>query len=343
MLAELLGTPGASKTVLEAVVPYSEPALADLLGRAPEQACSEATARSLAMAAFQRGRSLRPGNANVFGLACTASLATDRRKRGEHRAYIALQTETATHSVHLQLKGDRASEEQTLVEVLWHTMSRSLELDLQAPAPEMFESEFTQALTHSLTYSLTYGEKHWRELILDEASAHATQGHDGKLLFPGAFNPLHHAHERMLEIAESRTGLSGAYELSITNVDKPALDYTEIESRLRQFKTPVWLTRLPTFLDKARQFPGAHFVVGTDTVTRINDAKYYPSPSARDEALAELADLGSRFVVFGRKDGGSFRTLSALSLPDGFRSRCIEISEAEFHEPISSTELRGQS
>ena len=52
LLAELLTTPGASGTVLEAVVPYAPAALADLLGRAPDQACSPATARSLAMSAF---------------------------------------------------------------------------------------------------------------------------------------------------------------------------------------------------------------------------------------------------------------------------------------------------
>jgi len=144
----------------------------------------------------------------------------------------------------------------------------------------------------------------------------------------------------MLDIAESKTGLTGAYELSITNVDKPLLDYMEIESRLQQFSNPVWLTRLPTFLDKARYFPGAHFIVGTDTVMRIVDPKYYASVSARDEALAELVDLRSRFIVFGRAMGGAFRSLSDLSLPSGFRTMCDEISEEDFHEPISSTELR---
>ena len=327
LLAELLSTPGASKTVLEVVVPYAEAAMTDLLGKAPEQACSAATARALAMAAFQRARAFGAGSA--FGLGCTASLATDRRKRGKHRAYVALQTQGATYTAQLQLEGDRASEERALVDMLWHALGRSLDLNLDTPPPEEFDSDLTHAL------------EHWRALILDEATAHATLQHDGKLLFPGAFNPLHHAHERMLEIAESRTGLRAAYELSIINVDKPLLDYTEIESRLAQFKKqPVWLTRLPTFLDKARHFPDAHFIVGTDTVVRIVDPKYYDSVSDRDAALAELADLGSRFIVFGRVAGKAFQVLGDLDLPDEFQQLCIEISEEEFHEPISSTELR---
>jgi nicotinamide mononucleotide (NMN) deamidase PncC len=330
LLAELLGTPGASKTVLEVVVPYAQSSLTELLGKSPDQACSDATARTLAMAAFQRARHLSTSqeSEHTFGLGCTASLATDRSKRGKHRAHIALQTQAATYTAHLQLEGDRASEEQSLVDMLWHALGRSLDIPLDTPPPEMFDADLTHALDH------------WRALVLDEATAHATQAHDGKLLFPGAFNPLHHAHERMLEIAESKTGLGGAYELSIINVDKPLLDYTEIESRLGQFSKPVWLTRLPTFLDKARHFPGAHFIVGSDTLVRINDPKYYDSTSARDEALVELADLGCRFVVFGRQMEGEFRTLSDLELPAGVRSMCVEISEAEFHEPVSSTQLR---
>ena len=59
LIAELLNTPGASATVLEAYVPYASDALAELLGRAPEQACSAVTARQMAMAAFERAQGLR--------------------------------------------------------------------------------------------------------------------------------------------------------------------------------------------------------------------------------------------------------------------------------------------
>ncbi|MFP6817037.1 MAG: hypothetical protein VB949_15405 [Pseudomonadales bacterium] len=331
-LSELLGTAGASKTVLEVLVPYAETALAELLGQAPEQACSDATARALAMAAFQRATILQHGADSdpsaTFGLGCSASLATDRTKRGKHRAHIAVQTQAETYTAHLELAGDRAIEEQSLLDMLWHALSESLELNLKTAPPDGLDSNRTRA------------SEHWRKLVADEAIAYSTRPHDGKLLFPGAFNPLHHAHQSMLDIAESKTGLTGAYELSIINVDKPILDYVEIETRLQQFNNPVWLTRLPTFLDKARFFPGASFIVGTDTVTRIIDPIYYCSGSARDEALAEIVDLGSRFIVFGRLIGRTFHSLSDLNLPSGFRTICDEVSEQEFHEPISSTELR---
>ncbi|MEZ5560307.1 MAG: hypothetical protein R3E86_17400 [Pseudomonadales bacterium] len=326
LLSELLTTPGASATVLEARVPYAEQALAELLGRAPEQACSDGTARALAMAAFQRARVLR--SATPFGLGCTASLATGRVKRGTHRAHVALQTESATYSAHLTFDSNREGEEQELLELLWHALGQVLALPLEQLPPR------APVVAH------TPAQHSWRELILGETLGHPSAPHDGALLLPGAFNPLHHAHQRMLEIAEARTGLGGAYELSIVNVDKPLLDYTEIDTRLRQFDRPVWLTRLPTFIEKARYFRGAAFVVGVDTLVRIMEPRYYGSGAARDAALAEIAELGTRFVVFGRELEGRFQVLADLDLPHDIRALCLEVSEAEFHEPISSTAIR---
>lgn len=331
LLSEMLTTPGASATVLEAGVPYAETAMEEILGRTPEQACSDATARAMAMAAFQRARRLgthQDTGSRPFGLACTASLATTRAKRGQHRAHVAVQTDSATYAATLAFDADRNDEERQLLELLWHSLAEALELDLPARTPR------NPMVAH------TPAQGHWRDLILGQAFAYPTAPHDGRLLMPGAFNPLHHGHERMLSIAEEKTGLPGAFELSIVNVDKPSLDYTEIDTRLRQFTRPVWVTRLPTFIEKARHFRGAHFAVGVDTLIRIVDPGYYGGLEHRDRALAELADLHTRFVVFGRPLQEEFLCLSDLSLPSVLRPWCIEVTEKEFHEPVSSTELR---
>src|SRR5262245_40760314 len=89
-VAALLGVPGASRTVLEALVPYQPDALAEFLGFAPAHACSADTARAMAQRAFDRGRKLTPG-VPVIGVGCTASLATDRPKRGDHRFHLCIQ------------------------------------------------------------------------------------------------------------------------------------------------------------------------------------------------------------------------------------------------------------
>ena len=52
-VADLLAVPGASRTVLEALVPYSDTSLAEFLGVSPAQAVSIETAAALAQAAYR--------------------------------------------------------------------------------------------------------------------------------------------------------------------------------------------------------------------------------------------------------------------------------------------------
>src|SRR5438445_7106071 len=85
--ALLLGVPGGSRTIIEVTVPYQERALVELLGRRPTQFCSVPTSRALAVRAYERAAWLVPGE-NVLGIGCTASLATDRPKRGDHRFHL---------------------------------------------------------------------------------------------------------------------------------------------------------------------------------------------------------------------------------------------------------------
>jgi nicotinamide mononucleotide (NMN) deamidase PncC len=87
-LSYLLCEPGASRTVLEAVVPYSQESLAELLGRGPEQAVSTEVAEELAHRAFERAYDLSRAAPAIVGLSCTAGLATDRPRRGEHQCFV---------------------------------------------------------------------------------------------------------------------------------------------------------------------------------------------------------------------------------------------------------------
>ena len=59
------------------------------------------------------------------------------------------------------------------------------------------------------------------------------------------------------------------------------------------------------------------------------------------QALAGMWGRGSRFAVGGRTDdGGAFRSLSDVDIPDGFRPMFAEIPEADFRRDVSSTALR---
>ena len=169
-------------------------------------------------------------------------------------------------------------------------------------------------------------------------------GDSPKIVFPGAFQPLHSGHRLMAAVAGRRLNETVHYELSVTNVDKAPLDFIEIRDRCRQsVDEPVWLTAAPTFAEKARCFPAATFVVGVDTIVRVGDERYYADATSRSRAFAQIEELGCRFLVFGRRIEHQFRVKSAVDLPPDLARLCDEVSEVDFRQDISSTEIRKRS
>jgi nicotinamide mononucleotide (NMN) deamidase PncC len=342
LISTLLGVPGASSTVLEARVPYAPAALAEFLGGAPDQACSAITGRGMAMAAFERARKLTDADpARLFGLAMTASLASTTAKKGPHRLHVAVQTAGSTYSWHADLaKGQRnRAEEETVAENLGlYALDQALDLKL-AVTPPLHSGEV-------LDEAHLTAPAPWQHLLLGDVQAiHARKekAPPPSVLFPGAFNPLHDGHRAMADYASSRFGSAPAFEICINNVDKPALNYLDLQHRLAQFDTDVsiWLTRTATFIDKARLFPGAVFLVGADTLVRIADPRYYDSSAVqRDKHLSELAELGNRLLVFGRNLDGAFTRLEDLDLPRSLTQLCDAVPEEAFRHDVSSTELR---
>jgi hypothetical protein len=163
------------------------------------------------------------------------------------------------------------------------------------------------------------------------------------LIFPGAFNPLHAGHRAMADAAQERLQRAVEFEISLVNVDKPAVAVDDLLRRVEQFPPhqPVWLTGAARFTEKADLFAGATFVVGIDTIARLCDPRYYGGDCAAcDRAIEHIAARGCRFLVFGRAAGGEFQTLSRLPLPPALTMICDEVSESQFRHDISSTELR---
>ena len=321
LLSDLLCVGGASATVLEANVPYAPQSLRDWLGSEPAQACSVETARSMAVRAFMRAAEL----GGDFGFAATASLATTRPKRGALRAHLAFQDAVSTRTWRLAFEGsatDRREQERALAAVAVEALGHALHVGDAPSVPG------TRAQGDTALAELMLGK---RERVGDLFAA----------VLPGAFNPIHDGHRLMRADAERRLGRGVGYELSIGNVDKPPLDYHELNTRLEQFDAvEVVLTNAPTFVDKARVLGGVVFVVGTDTMRRVAEPRYYGGVEVRDAAIDELAALGCRFLVYGRLDAGVFRTLADLTLPPALAAISSGVPEAEFRNDTSSTALR---
>lgn len=347
-LAQLLGASGASNTILEASVPYSASALTRFLGHAPVTSVSGETARSMAAAAFQRANVLDPNAAERnFGLSITAALTTNRARRGADRAYIALHCQQASYLRSIDFTNDKdatdsddaPTERGQQEAVLCHEI---LDLLCQHMAVEWPAAEFSmvyEARTVEVQAPLD-----WQQVMVKATNSNQHRA-AGSCLFPGAFNPVHQGHVLMKMVAEQLTGLTVDFELSIHNVDKPCLDYFSIEDRTQRLQAHgnTILTNAPTFIEKARIFPKATFVIGIDTLLRIDQAQYYGSDSLRDTALAELTSLGSQFLVFGRHHEGAFLGLNQVGISDALAALCKMVPEAVFRQDISSTMLRASA
>ena len=113
-ISDLLLVPGSSRTVIEALVPYSFAALSHLIGYPPDQAVSEEVAKQMALACLRRAEELAEGNTPVAGVACTAALVTDRQRRGDNGAHIAVATSEGLALTNIALEkgvNDRATED----------------------------------------------------------------------------------------------------------------------------------------------------------------------------------------------------------------------------------------
>ena len=344
-VAWLLGVSGASRTILEVVVPYGRLAMMDFLGFEPMQSASADTARQMARRAYLRARAQLEDDSPVVGMACAAAIATDRYRRGDHRAFVAAWDDrtTATWSLtfHKGLR-DRAGEEDVVSRLIVQVLSEfsGLEPEVELGLTDGDSLEVERIARPEPLDELLAGDVRW--VVRHSDGSMEAEGDVPQVLLPGSFNPLHVGHREMMANATHSTGKGGAYELSVTNVDKPPLEKVEIERRLAQFGAAetVVLTRAETFQKKAALFPGRVFVQGWDTTIRLVAPRYYGGESEMMLALAEMMAGGTRFMVAGRNDEGVFRTLKDVDVPAGFAPMFAEIPEGEFRRDISSTELR---
>ncbi|XP_061356525.1 uncharacterized protein LOC133300955 isoform X1 [Gastrolobium bilobum] len=350
VLGLLLSVPGASNTVLEAVVPYSRMSMIQLLGKIPPQFCSQQTAEDMALLAYNRALKLSTPGSPVVGVGFTGSLASSRPKHGEHRFYMSTRTADRLWISQVTLtKGLRTREEEDRVSS--HLLLKAIANVCKVPATavlELSESDVSDECEKQFNEDQELEQLINGQICFKMYPFSSEIPAERKIILSGSFNPLHDGHLKLMEVA---TGICGdgypCFELTAVNADKPPLSVPQIKDRIKQFEKvgkTVIISNQPYFYKKAELFPGSTFVIGADTAVRLINPKYYDGDYDKMlKILIGCKQTGCTFLVGGRNVDGAFKVLDDLDVPEELKDMFISIPAEQFRMDISSSEIRKRS
>lgn len=335
---------GSSRTVLEATDRYAAESLTELLGFTPAQFTSTEVSQLMANRACLRASALSD-SADLIGIGCTATIATDRTKKGDHRCHVSVQTGESLTTYSLTMtegSRNRDEEEQLVSLVIINALAKvcgvsEIELPLQNEESVIQQNGDDALLDWLGGQSLQY--------ISVDAQGILTAGNflENVAVFPGSYNPLHDGHRRLADVARQRLGKDVCFEMTLKNADKDQISWAEAKQRADQFRNlgTVLFTQMPLFSQKANIFPNSVFVIGADTVARLIQPRFYDDdPEKMHQSFKKIQQSGCRFLVAGRESGDQFITLSDIEIPPAYQCLFEEIPESEFRMDISSTAIR---
>ena len=345
-IAWIQSVPGSSRTFLKGLVPYHPDTLEAALGSTPDQSVSDEVALLLAERAQEEAVGLVGRQGRVLGIGCTATLATDRPKRGEHRGHIAVTdgNKATIHSLQLQ-KGlrTRAEEEEIVSRILIKTLAEASGVQPRLETGIDDGERINTTVLPPIPDWDAFMRGSEPALTIPKEGDPFIGTPETKGLLSGSFNPVHRGHIGMVDVATHSLGEDVVYEMPVVNADKPAL--SELQMRLRVVQFSGWatlvLTKAPTFAEKADTFPDTAFVVGIDTARRIVEPRFYGgTEDGVRQALEKFRDRGCYFLVAGRQEGDNFATLEDMAIPAGLEDLFEIIPESAFRADVSSSELR---
>ncbi len=311
-LNALLTTPGASRFVADAQIPYSPEALERFLGGEVEQSCSSKTAVKLAREAFK----VQVSNFKFLSVSCTAALQTTRERRGADRAFICIKT----------------SESEKLYALHFSKTSREEQ--------EVFLSEWLLVLI-----AQAVGVE--RGLMLPGSFHPVHQGHYNLLKAAEEIACLH----GIFELSRSNVDKPKLPEDEILRRAFAIKDIPVALTSAPRFTQKAELFPKTTFVlgyDTAERLLRNHTLIGMVSGVSNpwkNQWKKFQTLETKfliaGRVFQGLETVGAGDDRAHRSRRQAFQILENLELPEGFESLFKAIHEESFREDVSSIELRG--
>ena len=335
--------PGSSAYLSGCSFPYDGAEQEELLGFMPEHFCSQEAAVDLASAAYMKAYKF--GDKKPVGLAITASVASEKEHRGDHRIHGCIITDDMVRVAHLTLeKGvgskKRMRDGEDADDMGFYLLIDSLgiaESTFSHPDHFHYEDATAQALERFMLRPcfLATGQR-------------GTEPTGRFAIMPGAFNPPHDGHFGAANASLEEYNYPVVYETTAEPPHKGALTVQELlkRAKLLHGHDRIFTRKLPYYLDKAKAFPSHPFILGADAMVRMLDPKWGIDPI---DLFKGFIDLNTKLFVAGREIDGKFVTCEDILnnlLKDGKRGvwtlAMNVLMPLGGRWDISSTELRNK-
>jgi len=284
---------GSSGKLLEVVCNQATKSTDKLLGYKPEHYVSRDTAIHLAQKAFKRAYELS-GEEDCYGVALTSRLTVENERAGRiNESLFARQGADYTQFCRFEQHSDtRVGQEKDTAGFLNCLLTGY-----------PFGGRFTELYNDSNI-----------SLVKDKnVVSYFGMNNEGKspfevvkpVVYSGSFSPLHHGHIEVAKVASEHTGKPVWFEISLFNVDKQSVDFISLQERINaiedaakthKFIAGVVISKQMFFLDKSYAYKKPIFIVGSDTLNRIQT---YATGKKDLSIQAQLASFKVSGVNFG--------------------------------------------
>jgi nicotinic acid mononucleotide adenylyltransferase len=351
---DLWSVPGCSSFLVGAEFTYDSVETIRAIGHEPESFCSKKTSIELAMAAYMRAYNVNDVTDNFVGLGLTASVASSKAHRGEHRVFATVISDKNCITISALLKKGEGVEQRIIDGNISDEIAKSL-LFAALGVPPVFSKDIS-------SYEVAYpSDEELVSLIMERPYFRANGLRTGferewiqsrnlprpLIIYPGTFNPYHLGHKGCADSAEAKLIYDKkekpqlVYATCINPAHKPPPTAVDLLKKASQMKGNNFLLTKDDalYVEKARIYSDSIFVMGADALITLLSPKWTKDPQA---LFQEFRKYNTTFYVAGRVVNDKFTTLNDLYELYPNVLPCSIFNPLDGRWDISSTELRNQ-